>query len=163
LPSAILQAMRYSQHIVAIIILFTVTGTAYSSPSYQEAMVVEIFTTSDLVGQWEHVDSNKKAHQNIILQLYRVNGIQHIEAELSRDLSADPSEAKQSVLRRIHNLDEQSRSEMQTSAMALAKAMQYGIDRFPAIVFDGQTVVYGVKDLKVALAYFQEWQARAKL
>ena len=29
--------------------------------------------------------------------------------------------------------------------------MQYGIDRYPAVVFDGEAVVYGVTDLTVAL------------
>ena len=51
---------------------------------------------------------------------------------------------------------------MQASATALAKAMQYGVDRYPAIVFDGQAVVYGVTDLKAALVHYQMWRTGAK-
>ena len=36
---------------------------------------------------------------------------------------------------------------MQRAAMGLAKAMQYGIDQYPAIVFDGDLAIYGVTDI----------------
>ena len=47
---------------------------------------------------------------------------------------------------------------MQRAAMGLAKAVQYGVDRYPAIVFDGQMVVYGVTDLEAALQYYRAWR-----
>jgi len=37
--------------------------------------------------------------------------------------------------------------------------MQYGIDRYPAIVFGGEVVVYGLTDPNAALVYYQKWQA----
>ena len=36
--------------------------------------------------------------------------------------------------------------ELENAAIGLVKAMQYGLDRYPAIVFDGQFVVYGMTD-----------------
>jgi len=50
---------------------------------------------------------------------------------------------------------------MQRAAIGLTKALQYGIDRFPAMVFDGQCVVYGVTDLGQALHRYHLWQGRA--
>jgi len=32
------------------------------------------------------------------------------------------------------------------------------VDRYPAIVFDGQAVVYGVTDVETALAHYQKWR-----
>jgi integrating conjugative element protein (TIGR03757 family) len=46
---------------------------------------------------------------------------------------------------------------MQRAAMGLAKAVQYGVDRYPAIVFDGQVVVYGITDLEAALQHYRAW------
>jgi integrating conjugative element protein (TIGR03757 family) len=63
------------------------------------------------------------------------------------------------ALQRIQHLDAQIRSRMQSSAQGLAKAMQYGIDRYPAVVFDGQAVVYGVTDLQAAIGHYQTWRA----
>jgi integrating conjugative element protein (TIGR03757 family) len=42
--------------------------------------------------------------------------------------------------------------------MGLAKAMQYGIDRYPTIVFDGKYVVYGVANVREALQQYRKWQ-----
>ncbi|MCP4040978.1 MAG: DUF1525 domain-containing protein, partial [Gammaproteobacteria bacterium] len=39
-----------------------------------------------------------------------------------------------------------------------AKAMQYGVDRIPAIVFDGKVVVYGMTNLKAALDHYRTWR-----
>lgn len=122
---------------------------------------IELFTTTDL--QFiEPIDEEEGAPKNINLQVYELDGIQFTEAELSRNLSAVPAESKQILLQRIQCMDEQTRMHMQHSAIGLARAIQYGIDRYPAIVFDGQTVVYGVTDWKTALSQFKSWQARNK-
>ena len=94
--------------------------------------------------------------------VYEIDGIQSVERELSLNLPVEPQPSKQIALQRIQNLDEQTRSRMQASATALAKAMQYGINRYPAIVFDSRAVVYGVIDLKAALAHYQAWRTAVK-
>ncbi len=50
---------------------------------------------------------------------------------------------------------------MKNAALGLAKAKQYGLDRYPAIVFDGRAVVYGVRDLGEALARYRQWREAA--
>ena len=94
--------------------------------------------------------------------VYKIDAIQSIERDLSASLPVEPQQSKQVVLQRIQSLGEKTRSRMQAAAMGLAKAMQYGIDRYPAIVFDSKAVVYGVTDLKAAVAYHQAWRAGAK-
>ena len=89
-------------------------------------------------------------------------GIQLFETQLSSNLPADPNQSKQIALQRIQQLDEQATAAIQNAAVGLAKAMQYGIDRYPAIVFDGKVVVYGLTDLNAALDHYQTWQAGAR-
>ena len=98
---------------------------------------------------------------NIELQVYRIDGIQQLEAALSRHLSSDPAVAKRVALDRIQQLDNQSTTRLRNAAIGLTKALQYGIDRYPAIVFDRQCVVYGVTDLGQALQRYHLWQGRA--
>ena len=93
------------------------------------------------------------------LQQYELDRIRRIETRLSRDLPADPKQAEAIVQDRFQHLDRATSDSLQQSAVGLAKAMQYDIDRIPAIVFDGRAVVYGVTDLSAALAHYQAWQS----
>ena len=124
--------------------------------------VIEVYTSAqypvvetDATGSGSHL-------QGPVITVYEIDGIQSVERELSLNLPVEPQQSKQIALQRIQSLDEQTRSRMQASATALAKAMQYGIDRFPAIVFDGQAVVYGVTDLQVALAHHESWRTELR-
>jgi len=94
--------------------------------------------------------------------VYKIDAIQVIEHQLSANLPVDPQQSKKIVLHRIQSLSAQTRARMQAASMALAKAMQYGIDRFPAIVFESRVVVYGFTDLKAALAHYQAWRWAVK-
>jgi integrating conjugative element protein (TIGR03757 family) len=44
------------------------------------------------------------------------------------------------------------------AAIGLAKAVQYGVDRYPAVVVNGTVVVYGVTDLVDAAARYEAWR-----
>lgn len=92
------------------------------------------------------------------IHIYELDGIQRIEAKLSEGLTADPEQSKRVVLQRFQQLNEDDRARMQRAAMGLAKVMQYGIDRYPAIVFDGEVAIYGVTDIGEALHRYQEWR-----
>ncbi len=121
-------------------------------------MRLEVFTTTDreVVGQC--VTKTNDQTEDIDLQVYHLNVIQLVEVELSSNLPTDPKQSKQITLQRIQQLDEQVTSAIQSTALGLAKAAQYGIDRYPAIVFDGQVVVYGITDLEAALQHYRAWQ-----
>ncbi|MBT2989933.1 MAG: TIGR03757 family integrating conjugative element protein [Candidatus Thiodiazotropha sp. (ex Ctena orbiculata)] len=120
--------------------------------------VIEVFTS----GKYPLVNTEAKESESQLrgleITVYEIDGIQSIERSLSLDLPADPEQSKRMALQRIQRLDDKTRSRMQSAAQGLAKAMQYGIDRYPAIVFDGQAVVYGVTDLQAAIAHYQNGQ-----
>ena len=42
--------------------------------------------------------------------------------------------------------------------MGLTKALQYGVDRTPAIVINGSAVIYGVTNLVDAVHRYEAWR-----
>lgn len=145
-------------NLLAVLIFSITFDAAWATPSYK-AVLVEVFTVTDreVVGQGA-IRINEQI-ENVDLHVHELNGIQLVEAELSRDLTANPDQSRYIALQRIQVMDDQVRSRLQRSAIGLAMAMQYGVDRYPAIVFNGEAVVYGITDLHVAIARYQEWRA----
>ena len=136
----------------------TFAGQAGSLPP----LVVEVFISDKHAVIGAYIADLDRNSRQLAIVVYKITAIQSIERDLSANLPAEPQQSKQIVLYRVQGLGEQTRSRMQAAAMGLAKAMQYGIDRYPAIVFDRQVVVYGVTDLKAALGFHQAWRAGAK-
>jgi integrating conjugative element protein (TIGR03757 family) len=145
------------------ILLMLTTAIGFNSvqaaSSDQKVLSVEVFTTADRPVRWGPEVESKDA-RFIDLQVYELNGIQLVETALSKNLPTDQNQAKQTALKRIQQLDEQATASIQNAAVGLAKAMQYGIDRYPAIVFGGEVVVYGLTDPNAALDYYHQWQAK---
>ena len=122
--------------------------------------VIEAFTSV----KYPFVDTrgidNKSRGPDITV--YEIDGIESMEKDLSIDMPADPEKSKRIALYRIQHIDDQTKTKMQMAAQGLAKAMQYGVDRYPAIVFDGRAVVYGVTDVQIALAHYRTWRREGK-
>ncbi len=140
-------------------VLFGGSGISASQPTEWYPGRIEVFTTTDsqVIGIPSLVTS--PGRPEIELLSYQLNGIQRFEAQLSSNLPTDPKQSKQIALQRIQQLDEQATTAIQNAAVGLAKAMQYGVDRYPAIVFNGKVVVYGLTDLSTALDYYRTWRA----
>jgi len=151
-------SIRFALPMLLVLVLFASSVGQAAQLTGVHPLLIEVFTSADLPVVGETAIHRQPDYREIKLQLYEIEGIQRIEADLSRDLTADPEAAKRVVLQRIQQLDEASRGRMQRVAIGLAKAMEYGIDRFPAIVFNGQAVVYGVADLPAALTHYQAWR-----
>ena len=112
---------------------------------------IEVFIDSSL----QIVSGN--GHKTV----YLIDRIYKLQEELSIDLPADPESAKSLALQRFQRMDTQLSGELENAAKGLVQAMQYGIDRYPAIVFDGQAVVYGLTDIPAATQLYQRWQAES--
>ncbi len=143
-------------------VLFGGSGVSASQPTEWYPRRIEVFTTTDtqVTGTPSLVTSPDRPEIEVLS--YELDGIQQSETQLSSNLPTDPNQSKQIALQRIQQLDEQATTAIQNAAVGLAKAMQYGIDRNPAIVFNGQVVVYGVTDLKVALGHYRIWREGAR-
>ena len=140
---------------IAICLLTIVRAEA--SPSALSVQV-EVFTTTSrmVVGQPADIKKRKDG-DHVEIEVYELDEIQLVEEQLSRDLPTNPDQAKRLVIHRISDMDEQYRAHLQRSAFSLTRAIQYGINRYPAVVFDETTVVYGVVDLVEALRIYQRW------
>lgn len=98
---------------------------------------------------------------SIDLEVYALDGIERFEAILSDRLPTDRNAARRAALKRVGQMDALRVEEAQRATLGLLKAAEYGVDRYPAIVFDGQTVVYGVTDIGEALRHYRMWQGKA--
>lgn len=140
---------------IAICLLTTFRAEA-SPPAV--SVQVEVFTTTSCMVVGQPADTKEqKDSDRVAIEVYELDEIQLVEAQLSRDIPANPAQAKRLALHRISDMDEQYRAHVQRSAFGLTRAIQYGINRYPAIVFDETTVVYGVVDLVEALRIYQRW------
>lgn len=122
-----------------------------SEIAIEKALTIEVFTDSRLqvVSENDHVT------------VYVIDRISRLQQELSIDLPADSDSAKVLALQRFQRMDTQLSGELENAAKGLVQAMQYGIDRYPAIVFDGQAVVYGLTDIPAATPLYQRWQTES--
>lgn len=155
------QSIRFVVLVSGVLALFAGSVTQAAQNRAGNPYLVEVFTTTDFP-VIPDADLSRHSSGVIDLQFYELDGIQRVEAKLSQGLSADPEQSKQVVLQRFQQLHEDDRARMQRAAMGLAKAMQYGVDRYPAIVFDGEVAIYGVTDIGEALHRYQEWREGRK-
>jgi integrating conjugative element protein (TIGR03757 family) len=153
----------FSVHFVWLVSLVLFADVTFAGQRGLNSLrVIEVFTSSRYPIVETKANDAGSQLQGPEITVYEIDGIQSIERDLSLSLPVKPQQSKQIALQRIQNLDERTRLSMQLAAQGLAKVMQYGIDRFPAIVFDGQVVVYGVTDLQVALAHYESWRTEHK-
>jgi len=128
---------------------------AFSVPVWaSDALVIEVFTT----GEQPVVGGEHERLRTATVTIYVIDGLERFESGLSEGLPADPDAARAEALRRIQHLDEARMVPAKNAAYGLAKAVQYGVDRYPAIVLDGRAVVFGVTDLLEALDRYEAWQ-----
>ena len=117
---------------------------------------IDVFTTTayPLVN---HPPLADRAADNSAFEVYIIDHIQRLQIALSNNLPRHPEAAKQQVLNRISDISNLQTKHLENAGMGLAKALHYGIDRYPAIVFGERVVVYGVRDLRLALEHYQQW------
>lgn len=119
-----------------------------------DVLTIEVFTTSErAVSGADH-----ERFRSATVTTYAVDRLDRFQSALSEGLPADPKAAKAEALRRVQQLDDARMAPAKNAAIGLAKAVQYGVDRYPAIVFDGRAIVYGVTDLVEALDRYDAWQ-----
>ena len=86
--------------------------------------------------------------------VYYLDAVVLLEQHLSAQLPTDPTQAQALVAQRIAALGPQLEARARAGAEGLARAAQLGVQRAPAIVFDGKWAVYGVIDVDAARRTF---------
>ena len=91
-------------------------------------------------------------------QLFNLDAVARIEKRLGKDLPADEDKALALMKQRIAGVGQsQLNQELREAYQALILSMQYGLDRYPAVIFDQQVIVYGVTDLHAATKQYRYW------
>ena len=116
---------------------------------------IEVFTRADTPVTGLQGLAAGSGREGPRIHIYVLDGLHALEEQFSENLAHDPAQARRQALERIYRLNETDRARLQRTAVALARAVHYGIDRYPAMVFDGQLVVYGLTDLEAALALYR--------
>ena len=136
-------AKAYS--IISVVLTGALCAPAWAN---EAAPAVEVFTDSKF-----HVISISEN-----TTVYVMDRIDQLQQTLSKDLPSDPENAKKLVLARFQRMDAQLSAELENAAKGLVQAIQYNVNRYPAIVFDGNAVVYGVTDVNAATQLYQRWR-----
>ncbi len=85
-----------------------------------------------------------------------LDAISAIEKQLAKDLPINEQEALAIVENRISDIGQERLNARITAAyQAIIIALRYGVDRYPAIIFDNRFLVYGVADLETAIKHYQ--------
>lgn len=119
---------------------------AEAPPTAPAVEMVEVFTSRD------HPLTNTEALPGAAV--YHIDSLMHIQETLSKDLPADEETAIRIARQRATNIDREAAIRA-AEGLAIAH-LKYRLDRYPAVVFAGQSVVYGVTDLDVAKRIYDE-------
>ena len=153
-------ANRLSRTAIAAFLLLVVSPGGYADEHASEtAPFIEVFTTSQYPIQ-ENTARRAPNESRGHYTRYDIDSISRLQQELSHGLPNDPPRAKQRVLLRFQAMDSTLIQQLENAGKGLAHALAYGIDRIPAVVFDGQAVIYGVTDIDEALAQYNLWRQR---
>ena len=146
-------------YVSAVLALFLGVAQLSQAEKPASATRMDIFITADQ--PIERLDVFVLRHPDIAFRVHTLDAIESLEDELSRDLPADPRSAKRLALARLKQLSKDTRAQLQHSATSIAAALHYGIEQYPAIVFDAEFVVYGLTDPFRALQHYRRWRQSA--
>jgi integrating conjugative element protein (TIGR03757 family) len=142
---------RHPNIVRLLLLLVALPAAADTGPAPSQ---IDVFVTStiEMIG----VERLREQQPDIAITVHSIDGIEQVKAALSRDLPANAETAKRLALRRLKNFAKGEYERLRQSAESLLLARQLGVNRYPAVVFDRQYVIYSVTDLSLAHALFQE-------
>ena len=77
------------------------------------------------------------------------------------NLPSNEAEAKIITLDYVNKIGQKQFNQQLTKAyQGLLVTFTNQIDRYPAIIFDGNSIIYGVTDLKLAFQKYHNWQTQ---
>lgn len=88
---------------------------------------------------------------------YDLSAPDQLEEKLSEGLSSNPAEAKKQAQTRIKNGGRELQQQLTSAYEGSLKAMQYDIQKLPAVIFNGgQYVIYGEADVHRSIQMFKD-------
>ena len=98
--------------------------------------------------------------QGIAVKLYNLDDGKRLVSQLGTGLPSNQEAAKKILQQRFIKMGDRAvKAQFMQAYQGVIVGTQYGVIRYPAIVFDhGQSVVYGITDLPQALRLYQQWK-----
>lgn len=124
-----------------LLVPLLVTNTTFAEPR------VEVFTDRG------HPVAHTEAFADVTV--YQLDGLVLAQDQLSEGLPSDPEEAGRIAAQRLDAQPMLNEQMMRAGQGFTLAHLQYELDRYPAIVFDGTTVIYGITDLAIAYRLYE--------
>lgn len=116
----------------------------------QGVLTVEVFANSAM-----HITPQPDQRLPYQLKVYRMDGLQQLEASLSQQLPQNEAQARDWLASNQARIQRQMTPQAVEAANGIALAHHYKIKRLPAVVIDRQAVVYGLTDVEAAIRRYQ--------
>ena len=101
--------------------------------------------------------------QDVQLTVYDLDGLARLNAILSHQLPPQQAAARAMAAKRLGTLTERQQAELRATATGLLAAQRYRLTRYPAMVINGEAVIYGLTDPKEAVRQYRRWRGEAEL
>lgn len=128
--------------------LMLVAAVAAATPAAAQVQVVEVKRVEVFANSAMVLTNTQGA------TVYRLDGLQLLQDELSQGLPGDPAKAAQLAQQRMQAMGAALQERASNAATGIGLAAQYGVDRMPAVVINGQAVVFGVTDVAEAVRLY---------
>lgn len=128
-------------------LLGTGSSLAMAQSQVTGVLTVEVFANSAM-----HITPATDAAVPYKLTIYRLDGLQRIEQELSQRLPQNEQAARQWLQANEARLKREVTPEAVHTANGFAMASHFQINRLPAVLINRKLVVYGVTDVERAIA-----------
>lgn len=133
-------------------------NSAVAQPHFPSSIIVVKDSQTKLFqsGPIEQIIKSKA----IDLKVYDLDAVDKFESEISQSLPGDESEAKLAFDEYLNRTGREAFEKKAIQAyQGIMAAVRYGLEKYPAIIFDGESVIYGVTDLDDALNRYSAWKA----
>lgn len=126
---------------------------------------IQVGTALQSAARIESVEVFRRADQKVFgaasgatMTVYVVDQLKSFTDRLSEGLPNTPQAAQRVAQARLQALTDQDKLWIRNAATAKVRATQYQLTKTPAIVINGQAVIYGVSDIAQACAIYQRWR-----
>jgi len=93
-----------------------------------------------------------------VQRVIQLDSAQHIEAELSANLPADPQQAAAFVRQHLNQGSQTLQQRLREAYQGVTDAWSMGITTLPAVVVEQRYVIYGEANLDKALAHIDQYR-----
>lgn len=141
-----------------VVLLFVSADVTHAAPiKLLPKSIVAIESNGQRVLDDQHL-RNAMIHSGREYQIFNLDRVDEFETELSEGLPPNEAEAREIFLGRVSAVGKRVMEKATIDAyQGVITAIRFGINRYPAVIFDGEYVVYGVSDMHQALVIYQRY------